>query len=386
MSHNTGDNGHSQKRIRVAIITPSIAPYAVPEGKHLASRPELTTKHFFARSKEPGREWRVPDVLFSHEIVGGPAIRLSRSVLYFPLTLPIRLFKFKPDVIVTGQLGTLSLLTYLYAIPARVPVLIGWEGTPHTETMRPSGLRKWARRLIASYAAGFYYYTPAAKRYLKCIGTRGPFFFVPNSVDSLIFTPPYMAREENVLLYVGQLVPRKGVELLMKSFLEVLQHEPSAQLWVAGNGPLKPKLMQMLPTGCSERVRWFGFLDQQQTASLYKRASVFVYPTLLDYTPLALVEAATSGLPIVTSPFAGNSEIMVREGKNGFIVDPMDTTSFARAIVDVLHSANKQAMYETSLMIAKRHTPEQTAQHFLTGIVTVLKSRAHKQFLRLDSC
>jgi glycosyltransferase involved in cell wall biosynthesis len=373
MSKHAGEDEDPPKRIRVAIVSTSIAPYAIPEGERLANRPQITTRHFFARRKEPGREWQIPGVPFPYEITAGFTIRLNRSIAYFPLTLPIRLFKFKPDVIIVGQLGTLSVFTYLYAIPARVPVLIAWEGTPHTEARFSSGLRKWVRRLIASLATGFYYYSPGAERYLKSIGAKGPFFFVPNSVDERIFTPSREAREENVLLFVGSLIPRKGVELLMQTFLEVLQHEPSAQLWIAGDGPLKPKLMQMLPTHSKEHVRWFGFLDQQETASLYRRASVFVFPTLYDHTPLVLVEAVMSGLPIVASPFAGNSELLVREGENGFVVDPRDTKSFARAIVDVLHSPNKQAMYETSLLLANRHTPEQTAGHFLTGIVGVLE-------------
>jgi len=182
-----------------------------------------------------------------------------------------------------------------------------------------------------------------------------------------------------VLLFVGQLIPRKGVELLMQIFLEVLQHEPSAQLWIAGDGPLKPKLMRMLPAHSKEHVRWFGFLGQQETASLYRRASVFVFPTLLDHTPLVLVEAVMCGLPIVTAPFAGNTELLAREGENGFVVDPRDTKSFARAIVGVLHSPNKQAMYGTSLMLAKRHTTEQTASHLLAGIVRVLNRGAGGQ-------
>jgi glycosyltransferase involved in cell wall biosynthesis len=273
---------------------------------------------------------------------------------------------------VGGLLGTLSLFTFLYAIPARVPVLIGWEGTPHTEARLSSGLRKWVRRVLASLAAGFCCYNPGAERYLKSIGAKGPFLPVPSSVDDRIFVPPREAREENVLLFVGGLIAPKGVELLMQIFLEVLEHEPSAQLWVAGDGPLKPTLMQMLPAHSKEHVRWFGFLDQQETASLYRRASVFVCPTLLDRGPTVLVEAVMCGLPIVTTPFAGYSELLVREGENGFVVDPRDTKSFARAIIEVLHSPNKQAMYQTSLMLAKRHTPEQTARHLLTGILRAL--------------
>jgi len=385
MSKHPRQDEDPTKRIRVAIVGTSIAPYAIPEGERLASRPEITTRHFFARRKAPGQEWQIPEVPFPYEITAGFAIRLSRSIVYLPLTLPIRLFKFKPDVIIVGQLGTLSIFTYLYAIPARVPVLIASEGTPHTEVRRSSGLRKWVRRLIVSLAAGFYCYTPGAERYLKSIGAKGPFFFVPSSVDERIFTPPREARDENVLLFVGSLVHLKGVELLMQIFLEVLQHEPGAQLWIAGDGPLKPKLMQMLPAHSKEHVRWFGFLDQQETASLYRRASVFVIPTLLDVGPTVSVEAVMSGLPIVTTPFAGNSELLVREGRNGFVVDPRDTKSFARAVVDVLHSPNKEAMYETSLMLAKRHTPEQTASHLLTGILGILNGRAGGQSVAFGS-
>lgn len=384
MSKHPRKDEDPSRRIRVAIVSRYIAPYAIPEGECLASRPEITTRHFFASGKEPGRKWQIPVVPFPHEITAGFAFKLSRSIIYLPLTLPIRLFKFKPDIIVGEQLGMLDLFTYLYAIPARVPVLLRWEGTPHTEARRSSGLRKWVRCLTVSLAAGFYYYTPGAERYLKSIGAKGPFFPLPSSVDDRIFTPPLEAREENVLLFVGSLIPMKGVVFLMQMFLEVLQHEPGAQLWIAGNGPLKHELMQMLPADSKEHVRWFGFLGQRETASLYRRASVFVIPTLLDTGPTVSVEAAMCGLPIVTTPFAGNSELLVREGENGFVVDPRDTKSFARAVLEVLRSPNKQAMYETSLKLAKRHTPEQTAHHLLSGIVRVLSSRAGGQSVRFD--
>jgi glycosyltransferase involved in cell wall biosynthesis len=367
----------------VAIVSRSIAPYAVPEGERLASSPEIITRHFFATRKEPGREWQIPEVSFPHEIL--PGIKLNRSMIYFPLTLPFRLFKFKPDVILSEQLGTLNIFSYLYAIPARIPVLIRSDCTPHTEAGLSWGLRRWIRRLTVSLAAGFYYYIPGAERYLKSLGAKGPFFFLPCSVDDRIFIPPREAREENVLLFVGSLVPLKGVEQLMQAFLEVLQQEPSAQLWIVGNGPLKPRLMQMLPAESKEHVKWFGFLDQQETASLYRRASVFVIPTLLDRGPAVSVEAAMCGLPIVTTPFAGNSELMVREGKNGFVVDPRDTKLFAQAIVDVLRSPNKQSMYETSLMLAKRHTPEQTTRHLISGILGTLNGGAGRHSVGLSS-
>lgn len=383
MSKHTGKTEGPPRQIRVAIVSRSIAPYAIPQGDLLASCPEIVTRHFFATGKEPGREWQVPEVPFPYEIL--PGIKFNRSMLYFPLTLPFRLFKFKPDVILSEQLGTLNLFSYLYAIPARVPVLIQSDCTPHTEAGLSWGLRKSVRRLTVSLAAGFYYLVPGAERYLKSLGAKGPFFFLPSSVDDRIFTPPREAREENVLLFVGSLIPRKGVELLTRAFLEVLQYEPSAQLWIVGNGPLKPRLMQMLPPDAKESVTWFGFMDQQETASLYRRASVFVMPTLLDQGPNASVEAAMCGLPIVTTPFAGNSELLVREGENGFVVDPRDTKSFARAIVDVLRSPNKQSMYETSLMLAKRHTPEQTVRHWLSGILSVLNSRAGGQSVKFGS-
>ena len=91
------------------------------------------------------------------------------------------------------------------------------------------------------------------------------------------------------------------------------------------------------------------------------------------------------GLPIVASPFAGNSELLVREGENGSLVNPRDTESFVRATIDILRSPKKHAMYETSLMLAKRHTPEQTAQHVLAGIVSVLNGRADQQLVKAAS-
>jgi hypothetical protein len=91
MSEHSRKDEDPPKRIRVAIVSTSIAPYAIPEGECLASRPEITTRHFFAREKEPGRKWQIPEVPFPNEITAGFVIRLKRSLVYLPLMLPIRL-------------------------------------------------------------------------------------------------------------------------------------------------------------------------------------------------------------------------------------------------------------------------------------------------------
>jgi glycosyltransferase involved in cell wall biosynthesis len=122
------------------------------------------------------------------------------------------------------------------------------------------------------------------------------------------------------LIYSGRLVGLKRVDLLIDAFASIAADRPEWDLVVLGDGTLKANLMARVPTELAKRVRWLGFIDNQELVSaIYRSCDMLVLPS--DYEPWALVvnEAAAAGLAIVASDSVGAAAELVRTGVNGEI-------------------------------------------------------------------
>lgn len=357
--------------VRVAFVSSYIAPYTFPSRLQIDVDPRITARHFFARKQNPARQWKIRSIPETFTVVRTFALRIFGQRVLLPVGLLGALKKFRPHIIVTEQFGGLSLAVVIYAKTYRIPVLLHWEGTVHTESIY-SYIRHRFRRWLASKMAGFICYTDEAVEYLKTLDAEGAYYRIPCSVCDEFRGPRSYERRPNIVLYVGGLIHRKGVDLLLDAFTRVVVEQPTAQLWIVGDGPLRKPLEERVTANVAERITWFGFCDTAQTAQLYRQASVFVCPTRSDCGPLVLIEAARSGLPIISSPFAGASKLIVETGKNGFIVDPNDVTNLVQAMLNILRSDNLDRMAAKSIELGKPHSPKLEARLTADSIIDCL--------------
>ena len=156
------------------------------------------------------------------------------------------------------------------------------------------------------------------------------------TVDVEEFAGGHREVKKNIILYVGSLIKRKGVDLLISS-LPLIRNDYI--LRVVGNGTEKEisdlrKIAGDL--GVSARIEWCGFKEGKELVREYKQAAVFVLPTREDCFGLVLLEALASGVPIVASRYADGAYDMVVPGKNGLMVDPYNREELAGAIDFVL--------------------------------------------------
>jgi len=128
-----------------------------------------------------------------------------------------------------------------------------------------------------------------------------------------------------VALFVGTLVPRKGIQDVLKAFRS--PQLKGSELWVAGSGPLE-KMMEGMPN-----VKRLGRLDRPHLIEAMSKTWCLVLPTRADTSPNVVKEARVMGLPVITTPYGGQSDY-IREGENGFLVEPDDITS----LTDRLHT------------------------------------------------
>ena len=140
-----------------------------------------------------------------------------------------------------------------------------------------------------------------------------------------------LAQDEQLLLCLASLVPRKGVDVLLRA-LARLAERPA--LWIAGDGPERSgleKLSQQL--GVASRVRFLG--ARSDAADLLAACDVFVLPSRLEGLGVAALEAMAAGRPVVASKVGGLAESVI-EGRTGLLVPPDDPVALAGALQRLL--------------------------------------------------
>ena len=154
-----------------------------------------------------------------------------------------------------------------------------------------------------------------------------------------------------VILCFGRLVPRKGVDRLIRMMPDIARRVPEAVLFVAGTGPEERKL-QRLAASVDADVVFGGRIPDKDAPAVYARADVFALAVAdrwfgleIEGLGVVLLEAAASGVPCVTGRSGGTPEAVV-DGVTGYVADP-ETPLFAERVVNLLtDDARRRGMGE----------------------------------------
>lgn len=203
---------------------------------------------------------------------------------------------------------------------------------------------------------------------------------IPNGVDATKFEccrctrdfrTKYAADHEKIILYVGRLVPEKGANLLLGAMPGVLNSHPEAKLVVVGEGYFKEELMRIADRlNISSKVYFTGYVDDATLGSLYKCASVAVFPSLYEPFGIVALEAMASKVPVIVSDTGGLSEI-VENNVNGLKVTPNDSDALSRAISSLLSNPDlaehlrQEAFKKVSRLYNWRSIAERTMALYL---------------------
>lgn len=146
--------------------------------------------------------------------------------------------------------------------------------------------------------------------------------------DASLFHPGNDAYERPARIgFVGQMIRRKGVDLLIDAFRRIATEYPEYELHLYGSGKLSPRCKNV------PRVIHHPFTRPEQIAEALRSFRIFVMPSLDDNWPLALHEAALSGCALLTTDAVGNAVELVAE-QNGVVVRSGDED----ALVDGLRT------------------------------------------------
>jgi glycosyltransferase involved in cell wall biosynthesis len=162
---------------------------------------------------------------------------------------------------------------------------------------------------------------------------------IPNGVDTTAFRPVPVEREP-IILYVGSLIERKGLDSLLPAFAAVHGRVPTARLLIIGEGPEADALGAMAEDlGIADQVTWLPFLRQADVRAWMQRARVLVLPSTEEGQGVVLLEAMACGTPVVGSRVGGIQDVITSDV--GALVAPASAVELAEALVDLLDDAER---------------------------------------------
>lgn len=343
----------------VAIVTNIPSPYRVDLFYYLQTHVKEYTFHVIYTSKnEDNRQWGVAEEkLLNTHFLDARVIKLVQKMdnkyIHLPANIGKVLDSIKPDAVIASEYNPAALQALFWAKSHRKKFIHWTDGTLHSE--RNIGkAQKLMRKLICGSADACIASSTKSKEKLLFWGVPEEKIFV--SLLTVDITPYRNLERTPIpgrLLYVGSMIPRKGLDLLIDALPRV---QADVDFRIVGNGTedqiriLKRAAMEK---GVADKLTFCGFKQGEELLDEYRKAQVFVLPTREDCFGLVLLEAMCAGVPIVASKYADGAYDIVEEGRNGFIVDPYSPMELAQAI--------DRAMNEHEKLIANREQIERFA-------------------------
>ncbi len=162
-----------------------------------------------------------------------------------------------------------------------------------------------------------------------------------------------------ILMSVGELTKRKNHMVVIDALARLKEYD--ILYVICGDGPMKARLRAKAEElGVRDRVKLLGF--RKDIAELHKAADIFVFPSLQEGLPVAVMEAMASGLPIVASKIRGNEDL-ISNNQGGYLVNPMDSEQVAKAIEKMIQNPKKrEKMEKRNLEIIAKYGQETVLQ------------------------
>ena len=162
--------------------------------------------------------------------------------------------------------------------------------------------------------------------------------FRPVPAEQTVETRKRLAIEDDFLLFVGTLEPRKNLLTLLKALEQIVRKTSlRPQLVIAGGeGWLMDETFSFIKhSGIGDRLRLTGYLGDEELCALYSSCRIFVYPSLYEGFGLPPLEAMACGAPVIAGRVAALQEVL---GSAARLVDPLNVEALAGSMVELIEN------------------------------------------------
>ncbi len=183
-------------------------------------------------------------------------------------------------------------------------------------------------------------------------------------------------QQHHRLLFAGTWRKNKGIEDLIPAVSELMERHPQMELRVLGGGISKTELLSAFSDRLHARIHLLHTKTDVENAAIMAESDIFVLPSLFEGTPLTLLEAMASGLPIVTTNTCGMKDI-IEDGRNGLLMRIRSPHAIVRAIERLM--ANPTLCRELG-----QNARQDANTHYTWNASSEAVEEAYEQVLRLQ--
>jgi glycosyltransferase involved in cell wall biosynthesis len=314
----------AKRRILFLTVIPS--PYQRQLFDRLSKAQIFDVRVLYYAMGAHDRQWDHPKLAPFEAVMPGRQLRWLGGSAYCNPRVLRSLFEAKADIVVVSDYSVPTAQIAMRALGMRGNSWIFWGESPGFNQRGPIG-SFMRRRLQAPLG------TATA---IAAIGSKAVSAYEELFPGKRVFNIPYFcdlapyeeARRRRLvaedaavdILFSGQLIERKGCDILMKAFAKVASRHPHARLLLLGDGLQRATLKGMVPDALRDRVVFLGHREPHELPDLFAAADVFCLPSRHDGWGVVINEAIGAGLPIVVSEAVGAGHDLVRDGVNGYVI------------------------------------------------------------------
>jgi len=158
---------------------------------------------------------------------------------------------------------------------------------------------------------------------------------VYNPCSTVMSDKKYNKRQQ--ILYAGTINSRKGYVDMIKAFALIAKNYPDWQIVFAGNGETDEGRVLATQLGIDKQTLFLGWVSGTEKDKVFKEATIFCLPSYAEGFPMAVLDAWSYGLPVITTPVGGISDIAI-DGHNLLLFMPGNTHQLAKQMKEMIEN------------------------------------------------
>jgi glycosyltransferase involved in cell wall biosynthesis len=340
------------KNVKVILIHNTIAPYRHPLFEELSKKVNLMV--YYCSIKENLREWDLWPRKYDYKYKVLPRVFIKTPFGELSLNLSIlkEVIRNKPNVIIiSGYTDPTTWVAFAVAKLLKIPIIHWTEGVKEPQSILGI-ITKPLRMLFVKKSNAIIVPGKLSKSYVISLGADAEKVFIArNVIDNKLFldlSHKYQSCKDElksqlgfkgkvVVLYVGQLIKRKGVEHLIHAYGKLKQEYDNLALIILGGGPLEYYLKNLSDSLKLKDIKFVpSGMKLEELIKFYYSADIFVLPTLEDIWGFVINEAMVCGLPVISTHASQAATEMIRLGENGYIIKPADSNELYDALKNLI--------------------------------------------------
>ena len=147
-----------------------------------------------------------------------------------------------------------------------------------------------------------------------------------------------LEEDRKIVLFVGRLYHRKGLETLLRSIPPILEEFKDIRFIISGKGfKQKEESLRNLAKelNIEDYVTFLGYVPDDKLPNVYSFSDIFVLPAIYENFPFAILEAQSTGLPVISTKVGGIPEFLINN-ENGLLIDPRDPKQLTQSVLALL--------------------------------------------------